>query len=143
MLQARAKDQAAKVETFTKKVQELGQRLAIETAASTGAAAASSPFAAAGAGFSAPTASPFKRQRPEHEEDDGMGRRSAPSSPHGAHLGAHSGGASAAAPAALAAAGGLAPPLGRPADADLFASLGGALATGLPAVASVVGHSNF
>jgi hypothetical protein len=142
-LQARAKDQAAKVETFTKKVHELGQRLAIETAASAGAAVASSPFAAAGAGFSAPTASPFKRQRPEGEEDDGMGRRSAPASPMGAFPGAHSGGSCAAAPAAMAATGGLAHPPGRPGDADLYASLGGSLATGLSAVAAVVGHSNF
>jgi hypothetical protein len=143
MLQARAKDQTAKVATFTTKVHELGQRLAIETAASTGAAAASSPFTAAGAGFSAPAASPFKRQRPEIEEDDGMGRRSSPSSPLGAHPGAFSGGASAAASAPLATKGGLAPSIGRPADADLFASLGGALATGLPAVAAAVGHTNF
>jgi myosin heavy subunit len=60
-LHARAKDQSANVEQAAKKAQELGQRLAVETAAASG----SSPFTADGIGFAAPAGSPFKRQRPE------------------------------------------------------------------------------
>jgi hypothetical protein len=80
MLQARAKEQSTKVEAAAKRVQELGQKLAVETAGVLGA----SPFTASGPGFSGPpTTSPFKRQRPDEEtaDDDGMGEPTPPASP--------------------------------------------------------------
>jgi hypothetical protein len=142
MLQGRAKEQTAKEETYTKKVQELGQRLAIEAAASPGIAA--SPFTAAGAGFSVPATSPFKRQRPEQDDDDGMGRRDAPASPLAASRSASSGGAAAAASTGPANLGGSVPAAGRPIDAAILASLGGALAPAGPmAHAAAAGHTNF
>jgi hypothetical protein len=142
MLQTRAKEQTAKVEACTKKVQELGQRLAIEAAASTGLAA--SPFTADGAGFSAPTTSPFKRQRPDQDDDDGMGRRDAPASPIAANRGASSGGAAASASTAPAGHVRPAAAAGRPLDVDLVASLGGSLAPAGPmAHAAAAGHTNF
>jgi hypothetical protein len=143
MLQGRAKEQTAKVEACTKKVHGLGQRLAIETAATPGLAP--SPFTAAGAGFPVPsTASPFKRQRPDEDDDDGMGRREAPASPLGTRRGATGGGAAASAPRGPPGTVGSAVDSGRPSDADLFASLGGALAsTGHMAHAAAAGHTNF
>jgi hypothetical protein len=83
MLQARVKEQTAKVDFAAKKVPELGECFAVEAAAGRGA----SPFAADGPGFDAPAASPIKRQRPESHRpeneasDDNMGRRSALASP--------------------------------------------------------------
>jgi hypothetical protein len=83
MLQARAKDQTAKVDAAAKRAQELGQRLALETAGTIGA----SPFTATGPGFSAPGGSPFKRQRPAGEVPDAeMGRRESPDDPAAADL---------------------------------------------------------
>jgi hypothetical protein len=84
MLQARAKDQTAKVDAAAKRVQELGQRLALETTGTVGA----SPFTAAGPGFVPAGGSPFKRQRPAGEApDDEMGGRPATGDPAAADLG--------------------------------------------------------
>jgi hypothetical protein len=83
MLQARAKDQTAKVDAAAKRAQELGQRLALETAGTIGA----SPFTTTGPGFSAPGGSPFKRQRPAGEVPDAeMGRRESPDDPAAADV---------------------------------------------------------
>jgi hypothetical protein len=85
-LQARAKEQAAKVSAAAQKVQDLGHRMALEAAAAPGSAPANSPFVAAAPGqaFASTGASPFKRSRPDEpveEVDADMGRRAAPSLP--------------------------------------------------------------
>jgi hypothetical protein len=120
MLQARAKEQAAKVSAAAQKVQDLGHRMALEAAAAPGSAPANSPFVAAAPGqaFPSPGASPFKRSRAEEsaeEVDADMGRRAAPSFPTGPP-----------APGVLAALGGEAAPT----PVDLMA-------------AAATGHTNY
>jgi hypothetical protein len=72
-----------------------------------------------------------------------MGRRSAPSSPLAAHGAAGNGSAGTTALPGQLPSGGLGPQQRRPTEAEILASLGGALAHGLPASAAAAGHSNF
>jgi hypothetical protein len=118
-LQARTRDQSAKVALASQRVLELGHKLALETVADPAAAAArpsASPFTAATPGaagaFSLSGGSPFKRQRPEADAVDAdepmLGGSAVPYPPSDAGLSA-SPTASAAAAASMAAARNAAP----------------------------------